>query len=209
MQNSLDATAMDFGPNLFGGEDKIEFTSAADNAAAPTNDAMAGMASDLDKTSREGSVATTLEVSSGQVGNNTAPSECGANPGGDTEQAASQTTSGKPAVATRALSSVKAAVKIFESISGFDEQSANQRAIVRDLMLKQSEAMELKLQGKRPPEGHDFDAIAKQLRRENNRLDTQLEGKETLFGKARKSAEIAIGNLQHIIIEINRMEEEG
>ncbi|MFK0860048.1 hypothetical protein ACIUV1_26515 [Pseudomonas aeruginosa] len=69
--------------------------------------------------------------------------------------------------------------------------------------------MELKLQGKKPPEGEDFDSIAKLLRRENNRLDTLLEGKESLFGKARKAAGIAIENMQSIIAEINRLEEEG
>ncbi|WP_208604484.1 hypothetical protein [Pseudomonas antarctica] len=76
-------------------------------------------------------------------------------------------------------------------------------------MLKQSQAMEFKLQGVKPPEGQDFDSIAKQLRRENNRLDTLLEGKEILFGKARKAAEAAIENMQCVIVEINRLEEEG
>src|SRR3546814_5083764 len=76
-------------------------------------------------------------------------------------------------------------------------------------MLKQSEAMELKLQGKKPSEDEDFDAIAKQLRRENNRLDSLLEGKESLFGKARKAAEIAIENMQGVIAEINRLEEKA
>lgn len=36
-----------------------------------------------------------------------------------------------------------------------------------------------------------------------------LEGKESLFGKARKAAEIAIENMQGVIAEINRLEEEG
>lgn len=69
--------------------------------------------------------------------------------------------------------------------------------------------MELKLEGKKPLEGEDFDAIAKQLRRENNRLDSLLEGKESLFGKARKAAELAIEHMQQIITDINRLEEEG
>ena len=94
-------------------------------------------------------------------------------------------------------------------ITGFDEQSDRQRSVVRDLMSKHTQAMEFKLQGQKAPEGEDFDSIAKQLRRENNRLDTLLEGKEILFGKARKAAETAIENMQSVIIEINRLEEEG
>jgi len=208
MQNSQDATEMDFGPNLFGGDGgSASIPSAGDSDA--TNEALDGVVNVSHQMS-EGCIEEKIaEAGGGQAGANSTPSSSNAAPGVNTQQAATQTRAGKSEIGTKALSSVKAAVKVFESINGFDEQSATQRTVVRDLMLKQSEAMELKLQGKKPPESGDFDAIAKQLRRENNRLDTQLEGKESLFGKARKAAETAIENLQHIIIEINRMEEEG
>lgn len=206
MQTPQDDTVMDFGPNLFTSEGGGAVTAATDDADA-MNEAQerAGIVSHQ---IAEGSVEEKTAEASGQAGSG-APSNSNAASGVNTEQAATQTKAGKSEVGTKALSSVKAAVKAFESINGFDEQSATQRTVVRDLMLKQSEAMELKLQGKKPLEGEDFDAIAKQLRRENNRLDTLLEGKESLLGKARKAAEIAIENMQGVIAEINRLEEEA
>lgn len=208
MQTPQDDTVMDFGPNLFGGEGGSASIPSADDADA-TNEALEGAAS-VSHQMTEGCIEEkTAEARGVQAGGNSAPSSSDVAPGVNTQQAATQTKAGKSEVGTKALSSVKAAVKVFESINGFDEQSATQRTVVRDLMLKQSEAMELKLQGKKPPEGEDFDAIAKQLRRENNRLDSLLEGKESLFGKARKAAEIAIENIQGVIAEINRLEEEA
>ncbi|WNZ81406.1 hypothetical protein [Pseudomonas sp. P105] len=204
MQTPQDDTVMDFGPNLFTGEGAV---AAATDDADARNEAQerAGIVSHQ---LAEGSVEEKTAEAGGQVGSS-ASAHSNVASGVNTEQAATQPTAGKSEVGTKALSSVKAAVKVFESINGFDEQSATQRTVVRELMLKQSEAMELKLQGKKPLEGEDFDAIAKQLRRENNRLDTLLEGKESLFGKARKAAEIAIENMQGVIAEINRLEEEA
>ena len=208
MQTPQDDTVMDFGPNLFGGEGGSTSNPSADDSDA-TNEAP-DLAASISQQVAEGCTEEkTAEAAAGQAGADNAPSSTNGASGVNTEQAATQTKAGKSEVGTKALSSVKAAVKVFESINGFDEQSATQRTVVRDLMLKQSEAMELKLQGKKPPEGEDFDAIAKQLRRENNRLDSLLEGKESLFGKARKAAEIAIENMQGVIAEINRLEEEG
>ena len=208
MQTPQDDTVMDFGPNLFGGDGGSASTPSADDADA-TNEALEG-AGKVSHQMTEGDLEEkTGEAAGGQAGGSDAPSSSDVAPAVNTEQAATQTKAGKSEVGTKALSSAKVAVKVFESINGFDEQSATQRTVVRDLMLKQSEAMELKLQGKKPLEGEDFDAIAKQLRRENNRLDTLLEGKESLFGKARKAAEIAIENMQSVIAEINRLEEGG
>lgn len=206
MQTTQDVTVMDFGPNLFAGEGGAAAT-ASTVAADATNEAqeLAGIVSPK---IAEGSVEEKTAEAGGQACSS-APSNSNVASGVNTEQAATQTKVGKSQLGTKALSSVKEAMKVFESINGFDEQSATQRTVVRDLMLKQSEAMELKLQGKKPLVGEDFDAIAKQLRRENNRLDTLLEGKESLFGKARKAAEIAIENMQGVIAEINRLEEEA
>ena len=208
MQTPQDDTVMDFGPNLFGGEgSSASIPSAAD--ADATNEALEGAAS-VSHQMTEGCIEEkTAEAGGVQTGRNSPPSSSDVAPGVNTQLAATQTKAEKSEVGTKALSSVKATVKVFESINGFEEQSATQRTVVRDLMLKQSEAMELKLQGKKPPEGEDFDAIAKQLRRENNRLDFLLEGKESLFGKARKAAENAIENIQGVIAEINRLEEEA
>lgn len=208
MQTPQDDTVMDFGPNLFGGEGGSSSTPSAADADA-TNEALEGAASAFHQMAEGCIEEETAEAGGVQSGGNSAPSSSDVAPGVNTQQAATQTRAGKSEVGTKALSSVKAAVKVFESINGFEEQGATQRTVVRDLMLKQTEAMELKLQGKKPPEGEDFDAIAKQLRRENNRLDFLLEGKESLFGKARKAAENAIENIQGVIAEINRLEEEA
>lgn len=209
MQTPQDEPLMDFGPNLFGGEGNSTSTPSLDDADA-ASEALKGAAGGTDQMSESGAAEEKGEAGGGQAGVASPLTSSDAAPGGNTEQAAAtQTRPVRSEVGTKALSSVKAAVKVFESINGFDEQSATQRSVVRDLMLKQSEAMELKLQGVKPPEGEDFDSIAKQLRRENNRLDALLEGKESLFGKARKAAEIAIESMQGVIAEINRLEEEA
>lgn len=205
MQEPQNDTVMNFGPNLFGGQGGFASNPSADDADA-SNDALEDTASFSKQMTGCSTAEETPEAAVGESGENSTPSSGGVVPG---RQGSTQTKAGKSEVGTRAWSSAKSAVKVFESINGFDEQSAAQRAVVRDLMSKQSEAMELKLQGKKPPEGENFDSIAKLLRRENNRLDSLLEGKESLFGKARKAAEIAIENMQSIIAEINRLEEEG
>lgn len=201
MQPVQEAPVMDFGPNLFGGgSPDLASSSATQDIETPIGgqaDATAG--TDHPEENVGASIGGNVSSSEGSAFQQGKP--------GDPEQSASN--EGKPVVGTQALSSAKAAVKLFHSIIGFDEQSANQRTVIRELMLKQSQAMELKLQGKKPPEGGDFDAIAKQLRRENSRLDSLLEGKESLFGKARTAAEIAIEQMQSVIAEIDRLEEEG
>lgn len=201
MQTAQEASVMDFGPNLFGGGSSDLASSVSTEDIDTTIAGLADAAAGSDQSEEKAGVST---------GDNASSSEGSAvqqgNPRGP-EQSATQVADGS--VGVQALSSAKAAVKVFHSITGFDEQSANQRTVIRNLMLKHSQAMELKLQGKKPPEGEDFDAIAKQLRRENTRLDSLLEGKESLFGKARKAAEIAIEQMQSVIAEIDRMEEEG
>lgn len=204
MQQVQDGVVMDFGPILFGGEDGS--ASAASNADADTtNDVQTGAAADSDQFSADNLEDKSCDQTG--VSESSLPNQ--EESGFQSGHSATQAKAGKAEVGIKALSSAKAAVKIFVSINGYDEQSANQRTVVRDLMLKQSQAMELKLEGKKPLEGEDFDAIAKQLRRENNRLDSLLEGKESLFGKARKAAELAIEHMQQIITDINRLEEEG
>ncbi|KAI3488612.1 hypothetical protein L1887_47381 [Cichorium endivia] len=152
MQTPQEDTVMDFGPNLFGGEGGSASNSSADDSGA-TNDAPDGAASISQQMAKGCTEEETAEAAGGQAGGDDAPSSSNGASGVNTEKAATQTKAGKSEVGTKALSSAKAAVKVFESINGFDEQSATQRTVVRDLMLKQSEAMELKLQGKKPPEG--------------------------------------------------------
>ena len=207
MQTSQDDTVMDFGPNLFGVDSNTASGFVVDDANT-TNEVPGSDVRSLQKQEQS------FEHIPGQTPDHQAdadnvPSKNHDVPGGKADQAAAQTSPGKLEVGPKALASAKAVVKFLGSITGFDEQSDRQRSVVRDLMSKHTQAMEFKLQGQKAPEGEDFDSIAKQLRRENNRLDTLLEGKEILFGKARKAAETAIENMQSVIIEINRLEEEG
>lgn len=207
MQTSQDDTVMDFGPNLFGVDSNAASGFVVDDADS-SNEVPSGDVRSLQNPEDSN------EHIPGQNPDHQADAENVASnnhdvPAGKTGPAATQTSPGKLEVGPKALASAKAAVKILGSITGFDEQSDSQRRVVRDLMSKHSQAMEFKLQGQKAPEGEDFDSIAKQLRRENNRLDTLLEGKEILFGKARKAAETAIENMQSVITEINRLEEEG
>lgn len=115
----------------------------------------------------------------------------------------------KPELSVEALAKVKGTLKLYGIITGFDEQSDHQRAVVRDLMVKHAKAMEMKLAGVKPAEGEDFESITKLLKKENNRLDSMLEGKESLFGKTRVAAEEAIKALQAIVDDVKRMEEAG
>lgn len=208
MQKPQDDVAMDFGPNLFVGECDAATTPSA-NFVDTTNQALSNVTNVTHQLTECCSEGMVNETDLDQVSEISVPTISDVAPGVSTEQTSTQTRGGRSEVGTEALSSLKVAVKIFESINGFDKKSANQRTVVRDLILKQSEVMELKLQGTKPPEGEDFDVIAKQLRRENNRLDTLLEGKESLFGKARNAVETAIEKMQNVITEINRLEEEG
>lgn len=194
---------MDFGPNLFGGESNAVSGSVADDADSKS-EAPSGDMPSLHRLEDIPGQSPDRQTDADNV-----PSSNDDALGGKTDQAAAQTSPGKLDVGPEALASAKAAVKILGCITGFDEQSDTQRRVVRELMSKQTQAMELKLQDKKPPDGEDFDSIAKQLRRENNHLDTLLEGKEILFGKARKAAEAVIENMQSVIAEINRLEEEG
>lgn len=189
---------MDFGPNLFGGEeadptkDETDDTPVSTNADLPKGSSIEG---DHDRGPFD------------QVLSELTNTETGSKPTPTPEPEKQRIT--KSELGSKCLASAKAAVKLFESINSFDVQSANQRTIVRDLITKQSESMEFKLQGNKPPEGYDFEVIAKQLRRENNRLDTLLEGKEALFEKSKKQAELAIECLQNVLTELYRLEEEG
>ncbi|WP_137887625.1 hypothetical protein [Pseudomonas sp. 2FE] len=199
--------AMDFGPNLFGNG---ETTNLAESTSTNSLEGGALVAESNGQVGDEGSagaqqgatiVVSTLPAKEAGEGDIDFPSQ---QEGQSTDQDVSRSKAG-----SEALSSAKNAAKLFECITGFDDMSAKQRTVVRDLLTKQSAALELKLQGGKAPEGEDFDSIAKQLRRENNRLDTLLEGKEALFGKARKAAEDAIVKMKLVINDIKQLEEEG
>lgn len=145
----------------------------------------------------------------GEAGNQEQPANAGEAGNQKLPPEGSSGQAGKSNLAVEALASTKAAIKLYSSITGFDSQSDQQRAVVRDLMEKQRVAMERKLSGVKVEEGEDFDTISKQLKKENNKLDTLLEGKEALFGKTCVAAEEAIKILNAIIAEVKTMEEAG
>lgn len=107
------------------------------------------------------------------------------------------------------IKAAKTAVKSFISIKGFDSDAENQRVKVRDLLAKQSACIEAKLHGRKSADGEEFEAVAKQLRKENNKLDAMLEGKEGMYAKVRKDIEIAIGELTKMADDLKQLEEEG
>ena len=107
------------------------------------------------------------------------------------------------------LASARKSAKLYEMIVGFDEQSEKQREQVRKLIAAQSEALENKLKGIAPSQGEDFDSIAKLLRKENNKLDSLLEGKESLLKKSRIAATEAVALLQDMIGQIVKLEDES
>ena len=107
------------------------------------------------------------------------------------------------------LQSGKAAVKLYESLIGFDKNAETQRATLRELLNKQSKAMENKMLGIKPAEGEDFDSISKRLRKENNRMDAMLDGKDSLVTSTRKAIDAAIEALNQMQTRIIKMEEEA
>lgn len=108
-----------------------------------------------------------------------------------------------------AIKATKAAVKTFASIQGFDKEADVQRRKVRELMAKQSACLEAKLHGQKAADGEDFESVAKLLRKENNRLDAMLEGKEGMFDKVRLAIHSAIAQLNLMSDQLKKMEEEG
>lgn len=110
----------------------------------------------------------------------------------------------KSEFSTNALQATKAACKAFEEVNSFDQQTAAQRKLIRETMRKQHEALEAKLSGG-PTE--DVDALAKALKKANNKLDSMLQNQGKQFTSARSQAEAAIKQLQAMIDEINRQED--
>ncbi|MCY1306854.1 hypothetical protein D9M70_567380 [compost metagenome] len=100
-------------------------------------------------------------------------------------------------------------MKSFASIQGYDKDAEEQRLKVRALMAKQSACLEAKLHGQKAADGEDFESVAKKLRKENNKLDAMLEGKEGMYGKVRLAIENAIGELKKMADELKKLEEEG
>lgn len=107
------------------------------------------------------------------------------------------------------LQTGKAAVKLYEGLIGFDKNADSQRATIRELLNKQSKAMENKMLGIKPGEGEDFDSLSKQLRKENNRLDSMLDGKDSLLTSTTSAIDAAIDALNKMKTRIIKMEEEG
>lgn len=63
--------------------------------------------------------------------------------------------------------------------------------------------------GIKPAEGEDFDSISKRLRKENNRMDAMLDGKDSLVTSTRKAIDAAIEALNQMKTRIIKMEEEA
>ncbi|MGI1189097.1 hypothetical protein ACRCRN_34105 [Pseudomonas aeruginosa] len=136
--------------------------------------------------------------------------------GGNTEQGqgaattvAEQEKAKKQPESVAVLQSGKAAVKLYESLIGFDKNAEAQRVAIRVLLHKQSKAMENKMLGIKPEVGEDFDSISKLLRRENNRLDSMLDGKDSLVTSTSGAIDKAIEALNQMKTRIIKMEEEG
>jgi len=115
----------------------------------------------------------------------------------------------KSALSSALLQTCKDVVKLFEAISNHDELSSNQRALVRSLVDKQSVALDRKLNGLSCEEGESFESLSKVLRKENNRLDALLEGKEAMFKRFHDASALAEQALLSLKTEIKNQEDES
>ncbi|SIQ98790.1 hypothetical protein [Aquipseudomonas alcaligenes] len=175
--------------------------SAANQASNQTDDILSGLVQDETFGEGQGRASATNQEDEGQ-------NESSAN---ETHSNKMQVTSIEQAVdlGAAAIKAAKAAVKSFVSIKGFDRDAENQRVKVRELLAKQSACLEAKLHGRKSTDGEDFESVAKQLRKENNKLDAMLEGKEGMYAKVRKDIESAIGELTKMAVDLKQLEEEG
>jgi|SynMetStandDraft_1070027.scaffolds.fasta_scaffold01187_5 hypothetical protein len=105
--------------------------------------------------------------------------------------------------------SAREALKIYNTICNHEQLTEDQRKKVRELIDKQKAALDLKLSGGKPSEGEDFDAVYKQLRKENNKLDALLEGKGELFKRFRSARESAEKTLAEMSNHITKLEDES
>lgn len=152
---------------------------------------------------------TDLGIEKDNLANNQEENTTGTvvNGNGPSEKKASQKK--KSELSTELIHATKNVVKLYESITNHDELSSNQRNIVRQLIDQQAAALDRKLNGQPVGEGGSFDDLSKQLRKENNRLDALLEGKETLFKKYHEAHNALDLALNAIRIDIKKQEDES
>ncbi len=101
------------------------------------------------------------------------------------------------------------AAKLFDTISNHDQLTQQQRDKVRALIEKQRTALDIKISGQKPVEGEDFDSLAKLLRKENNKLDALLEGKDVLFTRFKNTANRAEESIAQMKKIIEKLEDES
>lgn len=104
---------------------------------------------------------------------------------------------------------IREIVKVYETINNHDELSQVHRDRVRELISKQSTALDMKLNGQKPEDGEDFDALSKALRKENNKLDALLEGEAAMYKKFHTAFENVTAALNQMHSEITKMEDES
>lgn len=115
----------------------------------------------------------------------------------------------KSALSVALNTTVREAVKLYETITSHDLISQNQRDLVRELINKQAVALDSKLAGVKPADGEDFDSLSKVLRKANNKLDTLLEGKEAMFKTAQAACDAAILNINAMKADLTKLENES
>lgn len=127
---------------------------------------------------------------------------------GDTEEGSGSTQSVievEPGVDEIFAKAAREATKLYDTITNHDQLTQQQRDKVRLLIEKQRTALDIKISGQKPADGEDFDSLAKLLRKENNKLDALLEGKDVLFARFKATAicaEESIAQMKKIIAEL-------
>lgn len=104
---------------------------------------------------------------------------------------------------------IRVVTKLYENITGHDQLSQAQRDRVRELIRDQSTALDMKISGKVVTDGMNFESISKALRKENNKLDTLLEGKESLFKKFHEAVDTVNSAVKRLQDDIKKMEDES
>lgn len=107
------------------------------------------------------------------------------------------------------IKAAREACKLFDTISNYDQLTRQQRDKVRALIEKQRAALDMKISGQKPVDGEDFDSLAKLLRKENNKLDSLLEGKDVLFSRFKSAANQAETYIAQMKCVIAKLEDES
>jgi hypothetical protein len=102
------------------------------------------------------------------------------------------------------LKATKLAVKMFDEILGFDAKVEAQRQIIRDLMVQQNAAVEAKLTGQKTD--GDVADLTKAVRREHNRLDRLLNGKEKMVAECQLRIDEAKNTLGELGSKLTNLE---